>query len=91
METLSGLVLANFIMKECEKVIVDNLVKKGTIKFQVRYVDDTLLPVKRQAIDKVLQAFNGFEKNLKFIVDKVKNKTPHFLDLKICPNGLTVV
>ena len=37
-----GLVLANFIMAECEKVIVDNLVKEGTMKFYVRYVDDEL-------------------------------------------------
>ena len=34
-----GPVLANIIMTECEKVIVDNLVKEGTIKFYVCYVD----------------------------------------------------
>ena len=45
-----GPVLANIIMTECEKVIVDNLVKEGTIKFYVRYVDGTLLLVKRQDI-----------------------------------------
>ena len=33
-------VLANIIMMECEKVIVGNLVKEGTIKFYIRYVDD---------------------------------------------------
>ena len=38
----------------------------------------------------MLQSFNGFDKNLKFTVDKFKNETPHFLDLEICPNGLTV-
>ena len=37
-----GPVLANFIMAECDKVIVDNLVKEGTMKFYVRYVDDKL-------------------------------------------------
>ena len=63
--------------------------KEATIKFYVRYVDDTLLLVKRQGIDKVLQAFNGFDKNLKFTVDKFENETPHFLDLEICANGLT--
>ena len=31
---------------EREKVIVDNLVKEGTIKFYICYVDDTLLLVK---------------------------------------------
>ena len=89
MGALLGLVLANIIMAECEKVIVDNLVKKGTIKFYICYVDDTLLLVKRQDIDKVLKAFNEFNKNIKFTIDRFENKTPHFLDLEICPNGFT--
>ena len=50
----------------------------------------TLLLVKLQDIDKVLKAFSGFDKNLKFTFDKFENETPHFLDLEICPNGLTV-
>ena len=37
-----GPVLANIIMTECEKIIIDNLVKERTIKFYVRYVDGTL-------------------------------------------------
>ena len=41
-----GLVLANIIKAECEKVIIDNLVKEGTIKFCICYIDDTLLLVK---------------------------------------------
>ena len=85
-----GKVLANTILTECEKLIVDNLVKEGTIKFHVCYVDDTLLIAKRQDIDKVLKAFNKFDKNLKFTVDKFENETPHFLDLEICPNVLTI-
>ena len=85
-----GRVVANIVMTECEKVIVDNLVKEGTIKFYIRYEDDTLLLVKRQDIDKLLKAFNGFEKNLKFTVDRFENETPHFLDLEICPNDLTI-
>ena len=85
-----GRVLANLIMTECEKVIVDNLMKEGTIKFYIPYVDDTLLLVKRQDIDKLLKAFNGFDKNLKFTVDRFENKTPHFLDLEKCPNDLTI-
>ena len=80
-----GPVLVNIIMTECEKVIADNLVKEGTIKFYVPYVDDTLLLVKRQDIDKVFKEFNGLDKNLKFTVDRFENETPHFLDLEICP------
>ena len=80
-----GSVLVNIIMAECEKVIADNLVKEETIKFYVPYVDDTFLLVKRQDIDKALKEFNGLDKNLKFIVDRFENGTPHFLDLEICP------
>ena len=46
--------------------------------------------VKREVIDKVLKAFDGIKKNLKFTVDKFENKTPHFLDLAICINDLTI-
>ena len=70
-----GPVLANLIMTECEKVIVDNLVKEGTMKFYVRYVDDTLLLVKRQDIDKALKRFNGSDKNLEFTVDRFENES----------------
>ena len=40
MGALLGPVLTNIIMMECEKVIVGNLVKEGTIKIYIRYVDD---------------------------------------------------
>ena len=66
-------VLANIIMTECEKVIVDNLVKERTKKFYIRYVDGTLLLVKRRDVDKVLKAFHGFDKNLKLTVDRFDN------------------
>ena len=96
-----GAVLANIIMTECEKVIVDNLAKEGTIKFYIGYADDTLLLLERQDICKsiwdkrqkqkiLLKAFNGFDKNLKFNIDRLENETPHFLDLEICPNGLII-
>ena len=39
---------------------------------------------------KILKAFNGFDKNLKFTVYKFENETPHFLDSEIYPNGHTI-
>ena len=69
-----GLVLANIIMTKKEKAIVDNLVKEGTIKFYVHYVDDTLLLVKHQDLNKVLKAFNRFDKNLKCNTDNSRMK-----------------
>ena len=64
-----GPVLANIIMTELEKKVVSKLVNQGSIKFYVRYVDDTLLLVKRSDIESILMKFNEFDKNLRFTVD----------------------
>ena len=77
MGSLLGPVLANIIMTECEKAIVDNLVKEGAIKFYVRYVDDTLYLVKRQDDDKVLKAFNEFGKKLSLPL--INSRTKHHI------------
>ena len=49
-----GPVLANIIMTELERVIVDDLINAGTIKFYARYVDDTILMVKPEDVDIIL-------------------------------------
>ena len=85
-----GPVLANIIMIECVKVIVDKLIEDGIIKFYVRYVDDTLLVIKRTDILCVLNKFNSFDDNLKFTIDTFGNCVSHFLDIEICPNGLGI-
>ena len=73
-------VLANIILTEFEKQIVDDLIKAGTIKFYRRYVDDTLVLIKPCDIPSVLKKFNSFDKNLNFTVDKFENGQVHFLD-----------
>ena len=85
-----GPVLANIIMTECEKAIVDKLIEDGIIKFYIRYVDDTLLVIKRTDISYVLNKFNSFDDNLKFTIDTFENCVPHFTDIEICPNGLGI-
>ena len=85
-----GPVLANIIMTELEKRVVSKLINKGTIKFYARYVDDTLLLVKRSDIESILEKFNKFDKNLQFTVDLFENQVPHFLDLEICPDGIAI-
>ena len=85
-----GPVLANFIMTKLERVVVDKLIQQGKIKFYTRYVDDTLLMVKPEDIDEILRKFNQFHKNLKFTVDKFENSVPHFLDLEIHPDGVSM-
>ena len=64
-----GPVLANIIMTEMERVVVDQLIQTGKIKFYARYVDDTLLLVKPEDIESILQQFNKFHKNIEFTVD----------------------
>jgi len=62
--------LANVIMTELEKVIVDELVVSGMIKFYIRYVDDTLLLTKPESVDGILRKLNSFDKNLQFTIDR---------------------
>ena len=42
-----GPVLANIIMTEFEKVVVENLIKTDIVKLYARYVDETLLVMKK--------------------------------------------
>ena len=85
-----GPVLANIIMTEMERCVVDELIDSGKIKFYCRYVDDTLLLLKPEDVDEVLRKFNSFHKNLEFTVDKFHDCVPHFLDLEMHPDGLSI-
>ena len=78
-----GPVLANIIMTEMERCVVDDLIQSGKIKFYCRYVDDTLLLVKPEDLDETLHKFNNFHRNLEFTVDKFDDCVPHILDLEI--------
>ena len=86
-----GPVLAHIVMTECEKVTVNQLIENNILKFYIRYVDDTLLFLKKKDIYIVLNKFNSFNQNLKFTVDTFENCVPHFLDIEICPNGLSII
>ena len=83
-----GPVLAN--MTELEKKVVDILTHSGRIKFYARYADDTLLLVKPEDVNGIFREFNSYHKNLEFTVDKFKDSVPHFLDLEIHPDELSI-
>ena len=80
-----GPVLANIIMTELENVIVRNLIADGTVAFYARYVDDTLLLIKPENVQKVLMKLNSFHKSLNFTFDSFPDEV-HFLDIKIEKN-----
>ena len=63
------------------------LVDEGIIKFYIRCVDDILLLIKMEDIDRVHKAFESFDKNLRFTYDSFDNDTPHFLNILISPRG----
>ena len=85
-----GPVLANIIMTECEKAIVDKLMKEKAITFYTRYIDHTLLIIRKKDINYILNQFNNFDKNLKFTIYIFENSVLHFLDIEICPHGLGI-
>ena len=83
-------VLANIIMTELEKIIVKNLVQSKLIKFYIRYVDDTLVLVKKEHLSTVLNKLNSFVNNIQFTVDHFPDGIVHFLDLKVNGNQTDV-
>ena len=86
-----GPVLANIIMTECKKVIVDKLAKEKVIMYFTRYVDDTFLIIKNRDINYVLNQFNKFDKKLKFTIDTFENSFQHFLLIEIVEMDLVFI
>ena len=83
-------VLANIIITELESTVMKMLFDTGKIKFYCRCVDDTLALIKPEDIQLVQDMFNSFHENLSFTVDRFENELPHFLDIKMSAQGLTI-
>ena len=84
-----GRVMAN-IMTKLEDKVIKSLINDGTIKFYCRYVDDTLHVVKPQDVSGIHKLLTSFDKNLKFTTDLFENEVPHFLDLGMSPDGISI-
>ena len=78
-----GPALANIIMTELEKVIIEPLITSGKIKFYIKYVDDTFLLAKEEDIMFIFDIFNSFHENLKFTIDRFDDNNINFLDIAI--------
>ena len=46
--------------------------------------------IKPEDIQLVQDMFNSFHENLRFTVDRFENEVPHFLDIKMSAQGLTI-
>ena len=84
-----GPVLANIILTEFENVIVKLLIETSVRRFYCRYIDDTLVMIKKDKIQYVLNSFNLFDKNLRFTINTFDDGNIHFLDIKILSHGET--
>ena len=76
-----GPVLANIMMTELEKEVVDTLVQQGKLKFYSRYVDETLMMLKPEDVDLVLEEFNLYYPCLQFTMDRFQNEVPHSVEI----------
>ena len=72
-----GSALANIIMTELENVIVRDLIADGTVVLYAHYVDDTLLLIKPENVQKVLMKLNSFDESLNFTFDSFLDEV-HF-------------
>ena len=70
-----GPALANIIPTEFEQITINS----GVIKFYSRYVDDTLLLVKRENIDFLLNKFHSFDRNIQ--LHMIHSRTNHHISL----------
>ena len=77
-------------MTEFEELIIKPLINSGTIKFQKRYVDDTLILTKFSDLTNILSKFNSFLPKIQFTIDEFNNNDIHFLDIQIHSSGASV-
>ena len=82
-----GPLLANIIMTELERTIIKKFIDDRILLFYGRYVDDTLVVIKKEHLQLVHNALNSFGKNLKFTVDLFDNVVPILLTLKFIRMG----
>ena len=85
-----GPLLANIVMTNIEKTIIKKFIDDKILLFYGRYVDDTLVVIRREHLRLVQDVLNNFDKNLNFTVDTFDNVVPHFLDIEIHPDGLSI-
>ena len=85
-----GPVMANIILTEFERIVINPLINSGIIKLYCRYVDDTLLLIKHDDIDFLLNQFHSFDRDIRFTYDVFSDEPPHFLDLNLDGNKFSI-
>ena len=84
-----GPLLVNAIITYLEEKTIKPLII-STIKFYAIYVDDTLFVIKREDVRHIQNLLNNFDPNLRLTVDLFQNEIPHFLDLELSPDDISI-
>ena len=85
-----GPVLTNIIVTELEDIIIKPLIADDKNKFYSRFVGGTLLVMKPENVSQVHKALNKFDNNLRLTVEMFQNEVPHFVDLELSLDGVTI-
>ena len=85
-----GPLLANIILTELEWKVFKQFIDDKTLMFYCRYVDDNLVVIKPEDLNRVNNALNNFDRNLKFTLDTFNDVVPHFLDIEIHQGSLGI-
>ena len=75
---------------ECLELHCLNVLKNSVV-FYKRYVDDCLLIIKENDIDRCLCEFNDFNEHLKFTMENKENKSINFLEMSLIRKGNKII
>ena len=73
--------LAEIVMEDLEKTVFERL--EFVVPFYFRYVDDTLLCVPLDKLQKVIETFNAYHPRIQFTHEMERNNRISFLDMEI--------
>lgn len=75
------------ILEILEDVVINKLNFKLPFPGDMRYVDDILTTVPEDKVDQILEAFNDYNPDVQFTIEKESNQRISFLELIIIRDG----
>ncbi|XP_043469746.1 uncharacterized protein LOC122503318 [Leptopilina heterotoma] len=85
--------VSDIVMDDLETECLKELKEKHNCVplFYYRYVDDTILAIKKEHVDLVIDTFNSYNRKLQFTVEKEKENSINFLDLKLIRDNNKII
>ena len=85
-----GITLGPLLVTDLEEKVVKLLINDSKIKFYIIYTDDTLFTIKREDVRRIKNLLNNFNPNLRFTVDLFQIEVPHFLEMELSPDCISI-